>query len=956
MSKLLLLRNDRNADCAALRQALAQALGDRAAGYAGLAEGDSFAPQVAAALAAWQAEAGLVADAVCGPCCQRELGLRTLGPLALPLDVQRVCRLFPSTRASSVTRHLPYVTAALAAFDLVDRPLLLLALAAIRAETEGFVPIAEAPSHWNTLPGKGAFSAYERRFGNRQTGDGARFRGRGFVQLTGRGSYRRYGRILAIDLEAAPDLAVAPEVAACLLAAALAERADDCRAALGRGDLRRARRLVNGATHGLDRFREVFRLAAEVWPVAAPAAAAPAMAAAPHRARAEAGFAAIRAGLDAVGDATDLRDRPYQPPVVSLPTQFPDDRDLHRFFTAYARADLILDQGQEGACTGFGLACVINYLRWRILGMPDRLASVSPRMLYDMARRYDEYEGEGYEGSSCRGALKGWHRHGVCLEEDWPYRPSGAVRPRPGWVERAIDQTLGVYYRIDTTAICDLQAALLQIGAVYASAWTHAGWDLAGSGAAASPPTGHASLPVIPYDGQRSRSGGHAFALVGFNRTGFVVQNSWGRAWGADGFGVLTYADWLAHAMDAWTTALGVAGVVGGLVTASCAPTVAGAARDKDRWWSEERAYTHSIVLGNNGRVSRYEHQDAVSRTLQYQAGVLPNTWFRDCGEERQRLVVYAHGGLNSEPEAIARARAMGRYFTGNGCYPLFLAWKTGPLETIANIIAERIGLASRGAATRTTGELISAATDRLIETAIGRPFARPLWSEMKENAALASHPGRGCDLLTNGLRLLADQWGDGFELHLIGHSAGAILLGHLLQNLAWKELSGRVATIHLYAPACTVAFANRYYAPHTGLMRHLHLDLLTDRVEQNDHVLGLYRKSLLYLVANALEADQATPILGLANVFDPDYRHWDGSPDTAEALANWRQAAATARLARRLTLHDAPTMVTRGAPRVEAPASHGGFDNDIAVIAATLRRITGGSTLRLAVDDLVGF
>ena len=40
--------------------------------------------------------------------------------------------------------------------------------------------------------------------------------------------------------------------------------------------------------------------------------------------------------------------------------------------------------------------------------------------------------------------------------------------PRPGWVERAIEQTLGVYYRIDPTALCDLQAAILQIGAVYA--------------------------------------------------------------------------------------------------------------------------------------------------------------------------------------------------------------------------------------------------------------------------------------------------------------------------------------------------------------------------------------------------------------------------------------------------------------------------------------------------------
>ena len=94
---------------------------------------------------------------------------------------------------------------------------------------------------------------------------------------------------------------------------------------------------------------------------------------------------------------------------------------------------------------------MINYLRWRMLGLPEQLPSVSARMLYDMARRYDEYEGEDYEGSSCRGALKGWSRHGVCLEEDWAYRAGGAVRPRPGWVERAIEQTLGVYYRIDTT-------------------------------------------------------------------------------------------------------------------------------------------------------------------------------------------------------------------------------------------------------------------------------------------------------------------------------------------------------------------------------------------------------------------------------------------------------------------------------------------------------------------------
>ena len=949
MNKLIVMNNDHGADCAALRTALVRALGDAAAGYAGLATGDDCTAVVAAALTRWQAEAGLVADGICGPCCQHELGLRPLPDLEHALDVQAVRHLFPATRPSGIVRHLSYLAAALAAFGLVDRPMALLALAVIRAETEGFVPIGEAPSHWNTLPGMAPFSAYEGRFGNRETGDGARYRGRGFVQLTGRSRYRRAGTLLGIDLEALPELANAPEVAACLLAARIRERADECRAALARGDLRRARRLVNGSTHGFARFRDVFSRAE----TAGPPPAAP-LAGVSGRATIGVDFAAIRSELDAIEDAVDLRDRPYQPPVASLPPQFPADRDIQRLFAAYARAGLILDQGTEGACTGFGLACVINYLRWRMLGLPEQLPSVSARMLYDMARRYDEYEGEDYEGSSCRGALKGWSRHGVCLEEDWAYRAGGAVRPRPGWVERAIEQTLGVYYRIDTTAICDLQAAILQIGAVYASAWTHAGWDLARGGG--TPLTGHACLPLIAYDGQRSRSGGHAFALVGFNRDGFVVQNSWGRAWGTDGFAVLTYADWLAHAMDAWTTALGVAGVVDGRMTARGAPAALSVARDQGNWWSEEQAYTHSIVLGNNGRVCRYLHQDAISRTLRYQASVLPDSWFRASATEHKRLILYAHGGLNSEAEAIARARVMGRYCTGNGCYPLFVAWKTGPLETIANIIAERIGLASRGAATRTPGELISAATDRMIETAIGRPFARPLWSEMKENAALAVQPGRGGDLLTSAVRHLADLWGDQFELHLIGHSAGAILLGHLVQLLARQDLARRVASVHLYAPACTVAFANRYWAPHSELMRHLHLDLLTDEIEQQDHVLGLYRKSLLYLVANALEADPAIPILGLAKVFDPEYHGWDGSPDTAEALANWRQAASVAGLGRRLTLHSSRTITTRITPPKTAPASHGGFDNDTAVISATLERITGMPTLSLPVDDLVGF
>ena len=114
----------------------------------------------------------------------------------------------------------------------------------------------------------------------------------------------------------------------------------------------------------------------------------------------------IKRKLDAVPDRVDIRDWLFQPRLVALPDQV-------------VNCDLVpdvLDQGQEGACTGFALAGVINYL----LNMRRVSNRVSPYMLYRLARRYDEWPGEGYEGSSARGAMKGWVRHGVCPHDVWP--------------------------------------------------------------------------------------------------------------------------------------------------------------------------------------------------------------------------------------------------------------------------------------------------------------------------------------------------------------------------------------------------------------------------------------------------------------------------------------------------------------------------------------------------------
>jgi pimeloyl-ACP methyl ester carboxylesterase len=315
--------------------------------------------------------------------------------------------------------------------------------------------------------------------------------------------------------------------------------------------------------------------------------------------------------------------------------------------------------------------------------------------------------------------------------------------------------------------------------------------------------------------------------------------------------------------------------------------------------------------------------------------------------------VIYAHGGLNSEGDAIARARAMGRYFLGNDCYPLFLVWKTGLLESIGNMFSEwRRGQPSMAGAG--LGEWITERTDLMIEKTLGRPIIRPVWSEMKENAELAFSSSRGGDLLVTALQKLISTWGDQLEIHLVGHSAGSIILGHMVQLMGQRGLADKITSLHLYAPACTVQFANRVYAPQAALLKKTQISVLSDRVERDDNTVAIYRKSLLYLVSNALETDLRTPILGLHNVFNPEYNGWDGASSTGEALRNWRRAAADAGLDKRIQVIDADK-VTTAMPDQRIRAGHGTFDNDVSVVTQTLASIVGGK-VKTPVDDLRGF
>lgn len=225
-----------------------------------------FGAATEAALVAFQRAHELLADGICGPITWAMLIKGRPGkPISVlaRIDVEFTAQLFPFTALDALARNLPHVKAGLEAAGLVDKPMVLVALATIRAESEGFEPIDEAISRFNTSPGGRPFDLYDHRadLGNEGPPDGERYRGRGFVQLTGRFNYewasRRlgWGDRLLREPEAANDSATAGAI----LGLFLAERQLAIKEALLEGDLRRARRLVNGGLHGFDRFRDAYR-------------------------------------------------------------------------------------------------------------------------------------------------------------------------------------------------------------------------------------------------------------------------------------------------------------------------------------------------------------------------------------------------------------------------------------------------------------------------------------------------------------------------------------------------------------------------------------------------------------------------------------------------------------------------------------------------------------------------
>jgi putative chitinase len=220
----------------------------------GLNPDGAFGPGTEKAVKEWQAKNGLTADGLVGEQTMAKMGLKlikedvVIPPSPFKLDNLR------GHIPESVIAQIPDTAAK---FNITTPLRLAHFLAQCAHESGNFKFITEFASG----------AAYEGRkdLGNTQPGDGVRFKGRGFIQLTGRANYTKFSTFCNEDCVANPEL-VANKYP--MMSAAYFFNNNGLWAVCDKGDddatVTAVTKRVNGGTNGLaDRLKH-FK---EFWPL-----------------------------------------------------------------------------------------------------------------------------------------------------------------------------------------------------------------------------------------------------------------------------------------------------------------------------------------------------------------------------------------------------------------------------------------------------------------------------------------------------------------------------------------------------------------------------------------------------------------------------------------------------------------------------------------------------------------
>jgi hypothetical protein len=333
------------------------------------------------------------------------------------------------------------------------------------------------------------------------------------------------------------------------------------------------------------------------------------------------------------------------------------------------------------------------------------------------------------------------------------------------------------------------------------------------------------------------------------------VQNSWGRRWSRlgdlEGVARWRYEDWFETVKDAWVLRLAI--------SSPEAFRLKYARNHKDL--QDPKSVGAAFVARRQDVVGHFLHIDdgnlvARGRYAQEPADIEAMIDYlsrqtRAATPEIDHVLFIAHGALQRAEDVAARVKAWCGVFLQNRIYPIHLMWETGFNNQVVDVVEDLL---------LKTGERMEKGNahvdDRLEDLA--RPLGRKLWRDLKVTARLSACDGQRagqvlCDILaaTGGLKL-----------HFLSQSAGVLLFARFLDLL--KRHGHRLESGTMMAPACSLEDYEAQIRPHVGTtVKTLTQYSLIKEREMSDS-LGVYGKSLLYLVSNAIEARTGMPLLGL--------------------------------------------------------------------------------------------
>jgi C1A family cysteine protease len=222
-------------------------------------------------------------------------------------------------------------------------------------------------------------------------------------------------------------------------------------------------------------------------------------------------------------DLPDRRDHMYT--LRHLGQQLPGKVDLH------LGCPPVYDQGDLGSCTANALAGALDFERKR-----QDLPFMTPSRLYIYYNeRVIEDSVSQDSGAQLRDGMKAVATQGACPESEWPYIVDRfAIKPTAACYTYGAEHTALQYSRVPQD-VTHLKSCLAS-GFPFVFGFTV--YDSFESDAVAK--TG--KVPMPSQDEQVL--GGHAVLAVGYSDASqrFLARNSWGSAWGIDGYFTIPYA------------------------------------------------------------------------------------------------------------------------------------------------------------------------------------------------------------------------------------------------------------------------------------------------------------------------------------------------------------------------------------------------------------------------------